>query len=151
MAGARAVDVLGGTESIAPALPAALVVGMHTYTVAALSRHEIDGASASLPAATLAGSTAVGLTAAALPTGRVRRLAAAVGVLGYLGTYGVAQLRTVRAPSARNIQGSVSAGILGLMPLQAALTAGRGAMAPAVALAAAHPVARRLARRVSPT
>lgn len=151
MAGARAADVLGGADAIAPALPAALVVGLHTYTVTALSRHEIDGAPASLPAATLAGSTAVGLTAAALPTGGVRRLAAAAGVLRYLGTYGVAQVRTVRVPSARNIQGAVSTGILGLMPLQAALTAGRGAIAPAVALAAAHPVAQRLARRVSPT
>jgi 4-hydroxybenzoate polyprenyltransferase len=151
MAGARTVDVLGGAQSIVPALPEALVVGLHTYTVTALSRHEVDGAPASIPAATLAGSTAVGLTAAALPTTGVRRLAAAAGILGYLGTYGLAQVRTVRAPSARNIQGAVSAGILGLMPLQAALTAGRGAMAPAAALAAAHPVARRIARRVSPT
>jgi len=151
MAGARAMDVLAGTRSVAPAVPAALVVGLHTYTVMTLSRHEIDGAPASVPAATLACSTAVALTAAALPTARVPRLAAAAGVLDYLGCYGLAQARSVRAPSARNIQGAVSEGILGLMPLQAALTAGRGAMVPAVALAAAHPVARRLARRVSPT
>ncbi len=151
MAGARAMDVLAGARSTAPALPAALVVGAHTYTVMALSRHEVDGAPASVPAATLACSTAVGLAAAALPTARVPRLAAAGAVLDYLGTYGLAQVRGVRAPSARNIQRAVSDGILGLMPLQAALAAGRGAVVPAAALVAAHPMARRLARRVSPT
>jgi 4-hydroxybenzoate polyprenyltransferase len=40
---------------------------------------------------------------------------------------------------------------MSLMPLQAALTAGGGRAGLAGVLAAAHPLARRLARKVSPT
>jgi len=151
MAGTRALNVLGGSRSVRAALPSAAVVGLHTYTVTMLSRHEVGGAVPALPAATLAGSAVAGCAAAALSTGPLPRRAAAAAVTGYLGSYGLAQARAVRVPSADNLQRAVGAGILGLMPLQAALTAGRGALAPAAALAAGHPLARRLARRVSPT
>lgn len=157
MAGTRALNVLAGAEPgrRTAALPAALLIGAHTYTVTALSRHEISGAPRALPAATLAGSTATALTAAALPglrrRGRTARIGAATGALGYLASYGAAQVRAVREPSATNVRTAVGTGIMSLMPLQAALTAAAGSALPAGALALAHPLARRLARTVSPT
>ncbi|MDX3632454.1 UbiA family prenyltransferase [Streptomyces europaeiscabiei] len=209
MASARALDVLGGALAagrgtdrttgtgaalLRGAVPAALV-GAHTYTLTALSRHEISGAPARLPAATLAASTATAL-AAALPAVRTavawhagrlpagdatttaarpgttaagartrgsavtagvspltaaRAVVVAAGALAYLGSYGTAQARAVREPSGENVRRAVGAGILGLMPLQAALTARSGATAAAAALGVVHPLARRLARRISPT
>jgi hypothetical protein len=157
MAGARTLNVLAGADPgrRSAAVPAALLVGAHTYTVTALSRHEVSGAPRGVPAATLAGSTATALAAAALPSLRRRspaaRIGAAVGALGYLASYGTAQARAAREPSAANVRGAVGTGIMSLMPLQAALTAGGGAVALAGALAGAHPLARRLARKVSPT
>ncbi|GGS18461.1 transferase [Streptomyces humidus] len=157
MAGARALNVLSGAEPgrRSAAVPAALLVGAHTYTVTALSRHEVSGAPGRLPAATLAGSTATALLATALPSLRRRspaaRIGAAVGALGYLASYGTAQARAAREPSAANVREAVGAGIMSLMPLQASLTAGGGGAVLAATLAAAHPLARRLARKVSPT
>jgi hypothetical protein len=49
------------------------------------------------------------------------------------------------------VRRAVGAGILGNIPLQAALAAGAGALRAAVPIAAGFPLARRLARRVSPT
>ncbi|MBO4260728.1 SCO3242 family prenyltransferase [Streptomyces griseorubiginosus] len=201
MAGARILDVLTGALAASPAQragtalrkgagPAALV-GAHTYTLMALSRHEIHGAPARLPARTLAASAALAVAAAA-PTVReaareIRRsarpvpqrgaalrrpalplqgvpvsapalapdtgtaLVTAGAVLGYLGTYGTAQLRALRKPSGENVRRAVGAGILALMPLQAALTARAGAPAAAAVLGVGHPLARRFARRMSPT
>ncbi|MPY62628.1 SCO3242 family prenyltransferase [Streptomyces spongiae] len=198
MAGARTLDVLAGALAPGPtrgssrnvsaavalrrgAVPAALV-GAHTYTLTTLSRHEISGAPARLPATTLAVSTATALATALpamraaasagrpLPASRVAASAGpdaatgrtalrtalrtglvAAGALAYLGTYGTAQARAAREPSGENVRRAVGAGILGLMPLQAALTARGGAPAVAAALGAVHPLARRLARRISPT
>ncbi|MDF3145825.1 MULTISPECIES: SCO3242 family prenyltransferase [unclassified Streptomyces] len=231
MAGARVLDVLAGAvvpgvgaEPVGVALRRAAVpaglVGVHTGTLMALSRHEIAGAPARVPAATLAVSAATAV-ATALPVARVAagraangRLASAApmwlvaprggaavrhspaplegvggtapskklgialtatapakfrtaltatspaklrtaltaaGALAYLGTYGAAQVRAVREPSGENLRRAVGAGILGLMPLQAALTARGGAAGVAAALGVVHPLARRLARRISPT
>ncbi|GHE14256.1 SCO3242 family prenyltransferase [Streptomyces alanosinicus] len=157
MAGARALNVLAGAPpgGTVPALPAALLVGAHTYTVTALSRHEVSGAPRAVPAATLGSSAAAGLATAALPwtrgRGRTARIGAAAGALGYLTSYGTAQARAAQDPSAANVRSAVGTGILSLMPLQAALTAGGGAVRAAGVLAVAHPLARRLARKVSPT
>jgi len=171
MAAARTLNVLTGAllpgADAAPAtgrlrraaVPAALV-GVHTGTLMALSRHEIAGAPARVPATTLAASTATAL-AAALPTtvrpvaghatARLRTGLATTGALAYLGSYGLAQARAVQEPSGENVRRAVGAGILGLMPLQAALTARAGAPALAATLGVVHPLARRLARRISPT
>jgi len=164
MAGARALDVLagavtaGGTKSGRRGLVPAALVGLHTFTLTALSRHEISGAPARLPAATLGVSAATALAAAGTaPSGPGRHpdartaAVAAAGALGYLGTYGLAQVKAVREPSGENVRRAVGAGILGLVPLQTALTARGGSPVVAAALGAVHPLARRLARRVSPT
>ncbi|MEU9917016.1 SCO3242 family prenyltransferase [Streptomyces sp. NPDC051001] len=157
MAGARTLNVLSGAQPghRVAALPAALLVGAHTYTVTALSRHEVSGAPREVPAATLVGSAATAVAAAALPGIRKRggtaRTGAAVGALAYLASYGTAQVRAAREPSATNVRNAVGTGIMSLMPLQAALTAGGGKAGLAGVLATAHPLARRLARKVSPT
>lgn len=183
MAGARALDVLagavagggsppwhgsggGGTAgALARGAVPALLTGVHTYTITALSRHEISGGPARLPATTLAVSSATALSTVlpsvlpavlpprrTLPRAEVARTAvASAGVLAYLGTYGWAQVRAVRDPQASSVRRAVGAGILAMVPLQAALTARAGAPVAAALLGALHPVAQRLARRVSPT
>ena len=216
MAGARTLDVFagalasgGGAGSVGSAVrraavPAALV-GVHTGTLMALSRHEVGGAPVRVPAATFAVSVATAIATAAVPgargasgsaapcrlaaaapswlvaqfpaplrgiagaapfrkpritpsaklratpSGKLRTAVAVAGALAYLGTYGAAQVRALREPSGENVRRAVGAGILGLMPLQAALTARGGAPGVAAALGVVHPLARRLARRISPT
>jgi 4-hydroxybenzoate polyprenyltransferase len=87
----------------------------------------------------------------AAPSAKLRAAVTVAGALAYLGTYGSAQVRAVKEPSGENVRRAVGAGILGLMPLQAALTARGGAPVVAAALGVVHPLARRLARRISPT
>ncbi|MFJ8535372.1 SCO3242 family prenyltransferase [Streptomyces sp. NPDC093591] len=217
MAGARVLDVLAGAVASGSgpgavstgvalrraAVPAGLV-GVHTGTLMALSRHEVGGAPVRVPVATLAvsaatavatavpvaraaaGSAAKGRLASAAPSwlvaprggaavrhspaplmgvagaarfgklgttlsAKLRTSVTAAAALAYLGTYGTAQVRAVKDPSGENVRRAVGAGILGLMPLQAALTARGGAPGVAAALGVVHPLARRLARRISPT
>ncbi|MER5939951.1 SCO3242 family prenyltransferase [Streptomyces sp. NPDC001928] len=234
MAGARMLDVLAGAVVPGPgaasvgtalrgaALPAALV-GAHTGTLMALSRHEVGGAPVRVPVRTLGVSVATVLAAAlpvawadygraaegcvssAAPSGlvaqfpaplegvavaarskkgrtaltaasekvrtaltadasekvrtgltataseKLRTAVTVAGALAYLGTYGTAQARAVQEPSAGNVRRAVGAGIVGLVPLQAALTARGGAPVVGAVLGLVHPLARRLARRISPT
>ncbi|MFJ6199354.1 SCO3242 family prenyltransferase [Micromonospora sp. NPDC092111] len=68
MAACRGLDVLLGASGGRPvrALPAALTVAAHTWTVTALSRREVTGADAALPRRTLAGTALVALAATTL-------------------------------------------------------------------------------------
>ncbi|MBC2865375.1 UbiA family prenyltransferase [Streptomyces mexicanus] len=159
MAAARGLDVLLGARAgrTRSALPAAATVAGHTLAVTALSRAEVTGAQPWLPRTALAGTAAVAAATAlsARParqgTRRRHRLAVAGGLLAYGATAGRAQAHAVTDPSAGPVRKAVGAGILGLIPLQAALTAGAGALRSALPLAAAFPLARALSRRVSPT
>jgi 4-hydroxybenzoate polyprenyltransferase len=173
MAACRALDVLlGASPARRPdrAWAAALAVAVHTYTVTALSRREVSGADSRLAAATLA-TTSV-LTAAVAATraasyrcaeqrdgdssrsSEQRTLGTAVaGALaaGYAMRYGRAQTDVFRDPSAPKVRAAVGAGITSLPSLQGALTARAGAPWAGLAVAAAAPVAKRLAKKVSPT
>jgi hypothetical protein len=60
---------------------------------------------------------------------------------------GRAQAEAVQDPSPARLQRAVGAGILGLIPLEAGLLAGAGALAPAAGVAALWPVARKLSRK----
>lgn len=156
MAGCRGLDVLLGASSgrMTRALPAAATVAAHTYTVTALSRREVEGARRRLPATTLAMTGAVA-AAAGLP----RRSTTARGgtrVGAYLAgwyaiQYGRAQTRAMVEPSAGRIRAAVATGITGLPTLQGALFARAANIAGGLVLAAATPLAGRLARKVSPT
>ncbi len=162
-------------------MPAAATVAAHTWTVTALSRREVTGADAALPMRTLAGTALVAASAAvpggrraagrtANQTGVSDRTVDGVGpragrsrsatiaavlpaVLAgwYAARYGAAQAEVVRDPSAGRVRAAVGAGITGLPALQGALTARGGAGLLGVAVAAAAPLGRRLARKVSPT
>ncbi|MGW3856463.1 SCO3242 family prenyltransferase [Micromonospora arida] len=152
MAACRGLDVLLGASGgrMSRALPAAATVAAHTWTVTALSRREVTGADATLPMRTLAGTALVAASAAvAVP----RRVAVLPAVLAgwYAARYGAAQAAVVRDPSAGRVRAAVGAGITGLPALQGALTARGGAGLLGVAVAAAAPLGRRLARKVSPT
>ncbi|WP_308167247.1 SCO3242 family prenyltransferase [Catellatospora tritici] len=159
MAACRGLDVLLGATggSVRRALPAAATVAAHTYTVTALSRREMDGADRRLPVATLAGTLAVAATAAGAQRRQDRGRTGWRGLLPvalaglYLNHYGRPQVRAARQPDAPQVRAAVGSGITGLPTLQAALTARHGASLPALVLTAAAPLARRLARRISPT
>lgn len=157
MATARGLDVLAGAGRgrLRPALPAAATVGAHTLAVTMLSRSETSGAK---PAAPLAAMAATGLVAAgaliAGPRGSAgawSRLAGAGLLAAFAMTCGEAQSAAVQLPSPRRLQRAVGAGILGMIPLQAGLTARAGSVPAALAVAAALPAARRLSARISPT
>ncbi|PTA47108.1 SCO3242 family prenyltransferase [Micromonospora sp. RP3T] len=163
----------GSGGSVGPALlravPAALTVAAHTWTVTALSRREVTGATdRRLPGLTLAGTALIALAAPGRPTvlsgapsstecvkrGPFLRLGAlvpAVLAAGYAVRYGRAQARVLADPSPARVRAAVGAGITGLPALQGALTARAGVGLLGLAVAAAAPLGRRLARLVSPT
>lgn len=147
MAAARALDVLLGAGGRVAALPAAATVAAHTLVVTGLSAVETVGGPAGARRArlSLAGTLAVTALAA-------RRCSPAGAVLAgvYAGSVGGAQLAAARDPRPATVQGAVGAGVLGLIPLEAALLSRRGPL-PAAALVTLWPLARRLSRRVSPT
>lgn len=164
-----------GAGRLRAALPAAGVVGAHTLVVSMVSRREVQGAGPGLGRRALAATAGVTAAAAALalshlsrcrpapggdPPGRpgfgarqrVRRprarLAAAGGLLGaYAGALGWAEFVAARVPTPANLQRVVGSGVLGLMPLEAALLAAAGPAPAAAAVAGAWPLAYRLSRR----
>lgn len=146
MATARGLDVLlGGGGSRSAVLPAAAVAG-HTAGVTALSRGEVHGTSRRTAAAAL-GATAAAAALAAVP----HSIMGAVLAGAYAVTVGRAQAAAVSRPDAPTVRSATGAGIRGLIPLQAALTARAGAIGLAGALLAAGPVAKLASKVVSPT
>lgn len=69
----------------------------------------------------------------------------------YAGTALTPYLHAALNPSPPLTQRAVGGGIRAMIPLQAALAARSGSGASAVAVLALGPVARRIARKVSPT
>jgi 4-hydroxybenzoate polyprenyltransferase len=150
MAAARGLDVLlGAGGSRSAILPAAAVAG-HTAGVTALSRGEVYGTSRAVAAGALATTLAVA-TATAVPATRGPAAVASVLATGYAVTVGKAQAAAVDRPDAATVRTATGAGIRGLIPLQAALTARAGAARLAGALLAAGPVAKLASKAVSPT
>ncbi|MGW4461573.1 SCO3242 family prenyltransferase [Micromonospora sp. NPDC004704] len=154
MAACRGLDVLLGATGGKPlrAVPAAVTVAAHTYTVTELSRREVSGADRTLPRVTLAGTAVVAAAAVTGPrrTGWRAWIPAAL-TAWYVGQYGTAQARVAADPAAERVRAAVGAGITGLPALQGALVARTGAGLLGMAVAAAAPVGRRLARKLSPT
>jgi 4-hydroxybenzoate polyprenyltransferase len=152
MAVCRGLDVMLGAGGARAALPAAFVMAGHTFGLTVLSRGEVHGASNTTAQAALVGTAAATLAAV---TGRARSWRHRLGALAFGGMYaanvGAAQLAASRDPSAPVVRRATMAGIHGMVPLQAALAARRGSLLGAGLIAGAGPIARRLARRVSPT
>ncbi|MFE9367571.1 SCO3242 family prenyltransferase [Streptomyces sp. NPDC006978] len=145
----------------ADALPAALLLGAHTYAVTAVSRHEAQGGSTAAPLAALAGAAGLGaalLRGRAAPGGPPPSPPTAAGRLllpafatAYLRTSGVPLLHAALNPSPPLTQRAVGGGIRAMIPLQAALAARAGAPVGGLAVMGLVPLARALSRKVSPT
>jgi hypothetical protein len=157
MSACRTLDVLmgSGAHGACAALPSAAVVGAHIGVTTTVSRSEVQGATARLPRAAFAATAGVAAVAGVLAAGRggsaVRRLAAAGLVGAYATAVGRAHAAAATDPSPERLQHAVGASVLGLMPLEAGLLAGAGALVPAGGVAALWPLARTLARRRSVT
>ncbi|TLW91061.1 4-hydroxybenzoate polyprenyltransferase [Saccharomonospora piscinae] len=163
MAACRGLDVLlGATGREREALAAASALGVHTFGVTALSGNEVHGTSPATAggalaatAATTALSTRSARRTDPPATSRAARRAATVLGGAFSGTYaasvGRAQYTALRDPSAARVREATKAGIHGMVPLQAAIAARHGAVRAATLLVTALPLARRLAKKVSPT
>lgn len=164
MAAARSLDLLLGATATAgkvtkhPLLPAT-ALGAHTYAVTTVSRNETQGGAAGPPLAALGLTTALGaLAARRTPTASVagressaRDVAQVALAAAYVATAAKPYLHAALNPSPPLTQRAVGGGIKAMIPLQAALAARAGAPRTAVALTGLIPVARKLARKVSPT
>ncbi|WP_363325570.1 SCO3242 family prenyltransferase [uncultured Streptomyces sp.] len=169
MAAARTLDVLlgatatgGRTAPVRAAVPASAALGLHTWAVTTVSRHETRGGSTTAPLAALATATALATALARpdrrpaegapqAPRGGRSPLLPALCALPYLRTAGRPLLHAALNPSPELTQRAVGGGIRAMIPLQAALAARAGAPAVALGVLALAPLARALARKVNPT
>ncbi|MFG2570051.1 SCO3242 family prenyltransferase [Streptomyces sp. NPDC048567] len=163
MAAARSLDLLLGATATgrdpAPratraALPAAALLGAHTYAVTTVSRHEARGGSTTAPATALLAAT--GIAGAVVHERRAPRTAPARLLLAaltgaYLRTAARPLTHAVLNPSPPLTQRAVGSGIRAMIPLQAALAARAGAPGAALGVMGLVPLARALSRKVSPT
>ena len=151
MSACRGLDVMmgAGAHGAASAVPAAAVVAAHIAVVTEVSRREVTGGDAGVPKRALAATLGVA-AAGALLSRRAPRLGrvAALGLVGaYAGIVGRAHADAVADPSPARMQRAVGAGILGLIPLEAGLLAGSGAIVPAAGVATLWPIARKAAKK----
>ncbi|MFD4776768.1 prenyltransferase, partial [Streptomyces sp. NPDC058427] len=147
----------------------------HTYAVTAVSRHEAQGGSTAVPLAALAAVVALGgvtvrgwqdesgrpprarrtgsaTTPGRRPAGSAPARLLLTAVTGaYLRTAARPLAHAALNPSPPLTQRAVGSGIRAMIPLQAALAARAGASGTALAVMGLVPLARSLARKVSPT
>lgn len=143
MAACRSLNVLLGAGSLPAALSPALTIGAHTLAVTELSKAEVHGAEPALPEGV---RTAVAAVAALTTfTGRnsdhrILRLAgragAAVSAYRYLAKALPPLNQAIEEPTGDRIRDAVRATLGALIPLQAALIARTGNLAPAAVVAA---------------
>ncbi|MFJ2269744.1 SCO3242 family prenyltransferase [Streptomyces sp. NPDC087849] len=163
------------------ALPAAGLLGAHTYAVTAVSRHEAQGGSTTAPLAALAAVTALGAATLrercgrgpegpapaaergraaealrshptrATPASTTPRLLLTALTGTYFRTAAGPLVHAALNPSPPLTQRAVGGGIRAMIPLQAALATRAGAAGSGLAVMALAPLARTLARKVSPT
>ncbi|MGX1507361.1 UNVERIFIED_CONTAM: 4-hydroxybenzoate polyprenyltransferase [Streptomyces graminofaciens] len=139
-----------GGGSVRAAAPAAAVLAAHTYAVTTVSRNETQGGSTRAPLAALAATGAVAAFAAR-PRGTAVPVAAVLLAAAYARTAAVPYLHAALNPSPPLTQRAVGGGIRAMIPLQAALAARSGAGVTGLAVMGLVPLARKLARKVSPT
>ncbi|MFF1911538.1 SCO3242 family prenyltransferase [Streptomyces sp. NPDC058239] len=166
----------GSRGFVSGALPAAGLLGAHTYAVTAVSRHEAQGGSTTAPLAALAVTAALGAAALreqrgpgdaspdagrgrkgephrppATPASTTPRLLLTALTGSYFRTAAGPLLHAALNPSPPLTQRAVGGGIRAMIPLQAALAARAGAAASGLAVMGLVPLARTLARKVSLT
>jgi 4-hydroxybenzoate polyprenyltransferase len=151
---------LGAGGALLAAVPAAVVLGAHTYAVTAVSRHEAQGGSTAVPLVALAATLGLGALVAGevrgtggSPTGDSFRRSTTARILAaaYVRTVAKPLLHAALNPSPPLTQRAVGGGIRAMIPLQAALAARAGSGVTALAVMGLVPLARKLARKVSPT
>lgn len=152
MAACRGLDVLLGAApgAVCRAMPSAGIVAAHTANVTTLSRHEVDGAPAAVVEAVRrrAWMIAAAPPVLALLRGRPREALVAAVVSGAYAAQCTGGLSAAaREPSPALTQRAVGAGVLGIMPLQAALLVASGAPRRSAAILAVLPLARRASHR----
>ncbi len=129
-------------------------LAVHTYAVTAVSRHEAQGGSTLAPLGALAATSALGAVTALRALREPGGAAALVPLLPaalYVGTTAVPLLHAALNPSPPLTQRAVGGGIRAMIPLQAALAARAGAIGTGIGVLGLAPLARALARKVSPT
>ncbi|MFC9424494.1 SCO3242 family prenyltransferase [Streptomyces sp. NPDC056987] len=149
----------GTRRGVRAALPAAAVLGVHTAAVTTVSRRETQGGSTALPLAALAVTGTVGALLGRRPPeagpgtpGRGARHALAATLAAvYAATAGRPLLHAALNPSPALTQRAVGGGIRAMIPLQGALAARGGAVGVALGVMGLVPLARTVARKVSPT
>jgi 4-hydroxybenzoate polyprenyltransferase len=151
MSACRGLDVMmgAGARGAVSAAPAAAVVAAHIAVVTEVSRREVTGGDAAVPKRALAATVGVA-AAGVLLSRRAPRFgrAAALGLVGaYAAVVGRAHAAAAADPSPALMQRAVGTGIMGLIPLEAGLLAGSGAVVPAAGVATLWPIARRAAKR----
>ena len=136
MSACRGLDVLlgAGADRADRALGPAAALTLHTASVTALSRGEVHGSTSAAAAGSLALTGVVTASAVASAGSPLDVGLAAAASARYVARVGGAQARAVGDPSAAQVRTATRAGILGMIPLQAALLAGRGAHVLAGAL-----------------
>ncbi|WSV66803.1 UbiA family prenyltransferase [Streptomyces sp. NBC_01012] len=156
----RAHRAAAGSPAPLAALPAALLLGAHTYAVTSVSRHEVHGGSTVVPLAALAGVAGIGAVVVrgrlapgepAGPPPTTERVLLPAFVGAYLRTSAVPLLHAALNPSPPLTQRAVGGGIRAMIPMQAALAVRAGAPIGGLAVMGLVPLARALARKVSPT
>ena len=164
--GARTGPARGGRA----VLHSAALLGVHTAAVTTVSRREAQGGSTAAPLAALtvtallgaaigrryqaprpAGRTAAGTHRPAGYTRPAGRVLTAALAAGYVATCARPLLHAALNPSPPLTQRAVGGGIRSMIPLQAALSSRSGATGSALGVLGLVPVARALARKVSPT
>lgn len=155
MAACRCLNVLLGAGSLPAALSPALTVGAHTVAVTELSKAEVHGADRELPervrtavAAVAAATTMAGRHSDNRVVHLLARAAAAAAASRYL-TKTVPPLnRAIEEPTGARIRDAVRANLGALIPLQAALIARTGHLAPAAVVASLEVAQRQVIGRL---
>ncbi|MES4892392.1 UbiA family prenyltransferase [Streptomyces sp. NPDC096012] len=159
----RAGVATGTVAAMLRALPSAAAIGAHTYAVTSVSRTETQGGAPGRSLTALGATAVLGALAGGRRGGgpggrrwntppRSPSECARTALAGaYVATAAKPFLHAALNPSPPLTQRAVGGGIRALIPLQAALAARSGTLTGAVLLTGLAPVARRLARTVSPT
>ncbi|MFG3408440.1 SCO3242 family prenyltransferase [Streptomyces sp. NPDC048142] len=111
---ATSAPALGGLTACLPALPAALVLGAHTYGVTAVSRHEAQGGSTGTPLAVLATTTALAAAVLGEFRGRAPEHSGATTAHAGAGLWHTSSSGRDAVPGARTVEAGRLGRVIGL-------------------------------------
>lgn len=152
MAACRFLDVQRGSNSFRAALGPASLVAAHTYVITRVSRDEVKGGDGRVGVTSAVATAAIALRAVTTASTIARTHASSL-VLATLATglYAVpsirASLKAAADPSPNNLQNIVKTGVMGMIPLQSALTAATGRTTTSAGLLVLWQAGRTLAVR----